>query len=560
MKSQTRIMTQLRSNPSAKEETEQFTKNDQPVIANFPATFSTKLYASCAVLNSVNLGYDIGVGTIAGPMIMEEFQLTGVQLEIFLGSINFWSIFGALTSPIISDRYGRRVTLGTAAVGFLVGVVIMSTSQSFQQLLVGRVIVGLGVGVGGAIDPMYIAEISPPHCRGELVSWAELGIAFGVLLGFSSSLLDISWRGLMALGTIMPILLIGMIIFVMPESPRWLVEKNQEEKARAILATIYPNSSPLGADILADFDHDSDDGLELTVTGSGSGQEIPTPEAPPSAIDKVVQDIKDSLELEKAAAHAVGWAIMCHPSIAIRRMLTAGIGMAIIQQACGIDSITFYLMFVIQQSGISSRDDQQAALIFLGFVKVAFVVVGSKLLDKYGRRPMLLVSLLGCAISLLVVSLTFVAETPASNVATVIALAFYLAFFSIGLGPGNWVVASEIFATSIRAKAMSLAVFANRLTATVMASSFLTLSDALTLPGFLFMLTLICLGSAAFLFKLLPETKGRSLESMSHYFAEITGDRSFLETENELRSLKDAQSHSSSHSGTGEEGEGGLIT
>jgi MFS family permease len=152
-------------------------------------TWSTYLYVFCAALNSCNLGYDIGVSTNAGPKIQEVFGLSNTQLELFLGSINFWSIFGAVLSPFVTDRYGRRWTFGVAAIFFLFGVGVMTIAKDYTQLMVGRMIVGLGVGCGEAIDPMYISEISPAKNRGELVSFAEAGVAFGVVLGFASSLI-----------------------------------------------------------------------------------------------------------------------------------------------------------------------------------------------------------------------------------------------------------------------------------------------------------------------------------------------------------------------------------
>lgn len=137
----------------------------------------------------------------------------------------------------------------------------------------------------------------------------------------------------------------------------------------------------------------------------------------------------------------------------------------------------------------------------------------------------------GCAASLVVVSGTFVSDNPVSKIVTVVALATYLAFFSAGLGPGNWVVVSEVFATSIRAKAMSVAVVPNRIVSTIMSSTFLSAAHAMTWPGFFLFLAGICLAGALFLYIYLPETKGHSLEDMSRYFAEITGDRSILDLE-----------------------------
>jgi MFS family permease len=200
----------------------------------------------------------------------------------------------------------------------------------------------------------------------------------------------------------------------------------------------------------------------------------------------------------------------------------------------------FYLMFVLKQSGVTSDLGQDLALIGLGTVKLVFVFVGARNFDKVGRRPMLFLSLGGMAVSLVVVSVTFTnSSSDTMKSMTVVALAVYLAFFSIGLGPGNWVVVSEIFAPSIRAKAMMLAVLPNRLTATFMASTFLSVAHAITWPGFFLLLAGICLASMVFLFLYLPETKGKSLEDMVGYFAEVTGDRSILDLENKLRNSKE---------------------
>jgi MFS family permease len=286
---------------------------------------------------------------------------------------------------------------------------------------------------------------------------------------------------------------------VMPESPRWLLTRGKDDLARNILLKTHP---------------------------------------PGYDIDKVVKDIQASLALERAASQSVGWSAIFHPSPAVHRMLLVGVGIAIIQQAVGIDAIMFYLLFVIQGSGVTSEKGQITALIVLGTVKLVFVFVGARLIDSWGRRPLLFISLIGMAVSLLVVSMTFMYDSEMSKSLTVIALAFYLAFFSSGLGPGNWVVVSEVFATSIRAKAMMVAVTSNRITATIMASSFLSLAEALTWPGFFLFLAAICIASCIFLYIYLPETKGKTLEEMSHYFAQVTGDRSILDAEEKLKRVE----------------------
>ena len=209
-------------------------------------TRATVIFALCAAVNSCNLGYDVGVNTNAGPKIQEDFDLTDVQLELLLGSINFWSMFGALMAHHVTDVYGRRRTFLTAAIGFIVGILIMSTAQSYAILMFGRFFVGLGVGVGLAIDPLYIAEVSPAHARGKLVCWAEIALDVGIVFGFATGIflyeLDdgLQWRVMLACGAIMPTIMIYLVSFVMPESPRWLVAQGQEHAARVILEQIYP--------------------------------------------------------------------------------------------------------------------------------------------------------------------------------------------------------------------------------------------------------------------------------------------------------------------------------
>jgi MFS family permease len=209
-------------------------------------TRPTMIFAMCAAVNSCNLGYDIGVSTNAGSLVQEDLGLTDVQRELFLGSLNFWSIFGSMFAHWICDKYGRRYSFVVAAVSFIVGLIIMALANSFEILMFGRVFVGLGVGFGLAIDPLYIAEISPAAHRGELVTWSEMALNVGLVLGFSAGLLfynlddSLEWRLMFLMGAILPVVMIILVRTVMPESPRWLVDKGREEEAKAILQQVYP--------------------------------------------------------------------------------------------------------------------------------------------------------------------------------------------------------------------------------------------------------------------------------------------------------------------------------
>lgn len=214
-------------------------------------------------------------------------------------------------------------------------------------------------------------------------------------------------------------------------------------------------------------------------------------------------------------------------------MLLVGVGTAVAQQAVGIDAVQYFLTFILAEGGIEGRTPQTLVLIALGLVKLVVIVLAGRLFDRRGRRPLFFLSLLGMAASLLLVSWAFLGGADSAGLA-VFGLALYLAFFSVGMGPGAWLVPSEVFSTIIRAKAMSVATFMNRVMATVMASTFLTVATAMSYAGFFLMLSLVCLLVLGWMFVYLPETKGRPLEDMAQYFAEITGDRSIMEAEEAL--------------------------
>lgn len=339
--------------------------------------------------------------------------------------------------------------------------------------------------------------MTPAKRRGELVTWSEIAINVGLVIGFSTGLMftnmadDLKWRYMFGLGGVLPFIMIILVLTIMPESPRWLVSKGRDSEARQILAKVYPPG----------FD-----------------------------VELVVNDIKEAIEREETAEHATGWGVLFAPTPAFRRMLLVGIGTAIAQQAVGVDAIQYYMLDIIQASSLETTR-QDGILVVLGLIKLVFIVVGGKLFDRTGRRPLFFVSLLGMTVALLVVSFAFFFHPNLSGGFTVFGLGVYVAFFSIGMGPGAWLVPSEVFATCIRAKAMSLATFANRIVATIMSSTFLSTGDAMGWGGFFLLLAVICLMVLAFLYTYLPETKGRSLEDMSIYFAEITGDKSILEEE-----------------------------
>jgi MFS family permease len=343
-----------------------------------------------------------------------------------------------------------------------------------------------------------------------LVTYSEIAINVGIVLGFASGLVlaplttdqGQEWRLMFACGAIMPVIMILLVgTGVMPESPRWLLQKGRRDEAQQVLAQVY---------------------------------ECTTPDDP--VVQEIVREIQASIRREEMTQqNAVGvWSMISQPSI--RRTLLIGVGTAVSQQAVGIDAIQYYLLDVIGQGGWESETTESVILILLGLLKLVFILVGGALFDRRGRRPLFFVSVLGMAAALLMMSLAFLIDSTLSKRAVIVCLAIYLSFFSIGMGPGAWLIPSEVFPLSIRGKAMSLATFGNRVTATLMSSTFLSTAAALGMSGLFFLLFIVCLMVLVFLYLYLPETKDKTLEEMTVYFAHLTGDTSVLEAEARVQS------------------------
>lgn len=360
----------------------QYNHNDRPISS---VSKSTYVFVMCAALNSCNLGYDIGVNTSAGKLLQDEnsLALNQEQLELFMGSINLFAAIGAIFASRISDRHGRKGSFLVAAIGFIIGVSIQSLANSFVMLMIGRVLVGLGIGFGLAIDPIYIAEISPSEHRGRLVTWSEIGINIGIVFGFASGLVfynvqpDVAWRLMFATGIILPSVLIFMVFKVMPESPRWLIAKGREEEAKVVLEKIYP----IGRDI-----------------------------------DDLVVEIRNAIEREIQAEQIVGWNMIFFPTPAVRRMLLVGVGSAIAQQLVGIDAIQYFLDYVLEEIGIEEGIKRIFILIGLGVLKLIVIFYAGLAFDKNGRRPLFFISLIGTSSLNLLLVLTSVDSTNSQRI------------------------------------------------------------------------------------------------------------------------------------------------
>ncbi|XAR72830.1 hypothetical protein NMG60_11019603 [Bertholletia excelsa] len=453
-------------------------------------------------MNSILLGYDGGVMSGAGIFIQDDLKLSDVQLEVLMGIMNLYSLVGAAVAGRTSDWVGRRYTIVIAAVFFFVGAILMGLAPNYAFLMVGRFVAGVGMGYALMIAPVYTAELSPASYRGFLTSFPEVFINTGVLLGYVSNYalsnlrLSLGWRVMLGIGAI-PSVLLALGILVMPESPRWLVMQGRLGEAKRVL---YKTS-------------DSREEAELRLADIKEAAGIP-----PECNDEIVQVTR------RSHGEGVWRELFLHPTPTVRHILLAGVGIHFFQQASGVDAAVLYSPKIFERAGIESKSHKLLATIAVGFSKTIFILISTFLLDRVGRRPLLLSSVAGMIVSLatLATCLTIIDQTNKNlRWAVGLSIASVLSFvgsFSSGLGPIAWVYSSEIFPLRLRAQGTSMGVAMNRVMSGVVTMTFLSLEKAITIGGAFFLYMGIAIVSWLFFYTLFPETQGRTLEEMQVLF------------------------------------------
>ncbi|KAH7864900.1 hypothetical protein Vadar_024567 [Vaccinium darrowii] len=420
--------------------------------------------------------------------IQEDLHITEVQEEVLVGILSIVSLLGSLAGGKTSDVIGRKWTMGVAAIVFQVGAAIMALASSFTVLMVGRLLAGVAIGFGFMIAPIYIAEISPSLERGSLTSFPEIFINLGILLGyvanyaFSGLPVHIGWRVMLGVG-ILPSVFIVFALILIPESPRWLVMQNRIEEARSVLLKTIESE----------------------------------------------REVEERLaEIQLAAGHSNAknyeeravWRELLSPSPGVKRMLITGCGIQCFQQITGIDATTYYSPTIFRDAGIKGNSELLGATIAVGFTKTMFILVAIFLIDRVGRKPLLYVSTIGMTICLFVLGLTlsFMGNSPVGVKIAILSVCGNVAFFSVGIGPICWVLTSEIFPLRLRAQAAALGGVGSRVSSGLIAMSFLSVSRAITVGGTFFVFAGISSLAVVFVYKCVPETKGKSLEQIETMF------------------------------------------
>ena len=459
----------------------------------------------CASFNSAIIGFNLGVFGGVIFIVQDDMNLTTIQAEILIGMLNFVAIFGSIAAGFTSDRYGRLKSFIIASILFFIGGVILILSSNFAGLLIGRTIVGMGTGIGFSVDPLYISEISPKEIRGALVTFSEIAINIGIVLGyfstwiFSSIQSPVAWRLMLVIGIILPLIMLFLCLFKMDESPRYLLMQGNSRKAMAVLMKLS-----------------KDDNAAVVV----------------------YEDIKNALEKEASYNQISVKNLITgkNTSKSLKRIIMVVIAVAVAQQLSGVDGVMGFISFTLKKAGMENNQDLFGHQLLIGILKTLMIVVSARLLDeKVGRRILLIVSAVGAGLAH--ASIAFGSICGMLWLETLGLYAFAI-FFSVGLGPVSWLLIAEILPLRVRSNGIMIGVSLNRFAGFLVASSFLSLIEKLSV-GFTFTLfSFICLGYAYFIFKHLPETKGLKLEEVEKVFLEgIEDEFKYVAKEAEMKTV-----------------------
>ncbi|MFY9527665.1 MAG: sugar porter family MFS transporter [Candidatus Acidiferrales bacterium] len=433
--------------------------------------------AAIAALGGLLFGYDTGVISGAELFLKNSFPLSTFVLEMIVSGVLAGAAVGALTGGWFADLFGRKKLLIVTALIFAAGAIFCAAATSPAMLIAGRIVVGLGIGLSSGTVPVYISEVSPAQARGWQVSLFQLAITVGILLAYVvdyAFAASQGWRWMLGLAVV-PAAIFAVGMLFLPETPRWLAGHGRREAARAVLARIR-GTSDVGAEM---------------------------------------KEIEDTLVQSEEHGH-----LSDALSPAVRPALVVGIGLAIFQQITGINTVIYYAPLMIQAAGISSASGAILATAGIGLVNVIMTVVSMWLIDRVGRRPLLLVGIAGMVITLGVLGTVFrvSSQTGALGWLAVISMMAYVASFAISLGPIFWLLISEIYPLRIRSSTEGLAAAFNWGSNLLVSLTFLTLVEALGASPTFWLYGVCAIAAWIFSYYLVPETKGRTLEQIEQFW------------------------------------------
>jgi len=433
------------------------------------------LASAISALGGMLFGYDIGVISGAILFITKDFFLSPGMEEIVVSSVLLGSLAGALAGGALADRFGRRRLLIITAIVFGFAAIGAALAPGTGWLIAARVVAGTAIGIASFVAPLYISEIAPVAIRGKLVSINQVALTSGIVISY---LIDYAfaglqaWRWMFALALV-PAAAFGIGLIFIPNSPRWLVARGHTNQARAVLKRIRSSEQ----------------------------------------VEGELSEIQQSVAQQKEH-----WSELLSPLL--RPALIVGIGLAIVQQITGINTVIYYAPTIFKFAGLSSLSVAILASVGAGVVNVVLTLVAMQLIDRIGRRPLLLFSLAGMALSLFVLGIAFSLPQLSGSLGwiAVSSLMIYVGSFAVGLGPVFWLMLSEIYPLRIRGRAMSIGTVANWGANFIVALSFLTLTQVLGKSATFWLYGIVSIGAWLFAFFLVPETKGKTLEQIEAHW------------------------------------------
>lgn len=430
--------------------------------------------AIVAALNGLLFGFDTGVISGALLYIEQGFGLSAFLQELVVSSVLVGAAIGAAVGGTLADRFGRRrITLLGAGI-FFVSSIGMAVSPTVYWLIGWRFVVGIAIGVASIVGPLHISETAPPKIRGSLGSLQQLAITLGILLAylinyvFASLITEATaWRWMLGFGVV-PAAALGIGMYHLPETPRWLVKENREEEARETLSRLRTETE----------------------------------------VEDELQEIKELEEVERG-----GLSVLLQPWV--RPALVVGIGLAILQQATGINAVLYYAPTVFNSIGLQAVASILAT-VGIGVINVALTLVAIWQVDRIGRRPLLLISLSGMTVMLAILGAAFWLPGLSGNIAWIAggSMILYVAFFAVGLGPVFWLMIAEIYPLEVRGSGEGLASVANWGTNLLVSVTFLTLANMIGQGVTFWLYGAVGVIALVFVYTQVPETMGRSLEEI----------------------------------------------
>ncbi|MEO5603299.1 MAG: sugar porter family MFS transporter [Cyclobacteriaceae bacterium] len=444
-----------------------------------------------ASIGGLLFGFDIAVISGVLPFVQKQFFLTAVEEGWFVSSALIGSIVGVAISGELSDRFGRKILLVLASVLFFLSALGCTLLPSAFWIIAFRILGGVGIGVASIIVPLYISEIAPAAIRGRLVTSYQLAVTIGILLAYltNGALLSYSldhtgadlnglfnflfveevWRGMFSV-LILPSLLFLLGLTLVPESPRWLIQRHRNEEAVKIITKINGNKYHA---------------------------------------EREVEEIRTELKAEIGSYKEL-------MSPALRKPLVLGILLPFLSQFSGINAIIYYGPTILHSAGVSISNSFMSQIVF-GFAIVIFTFIAIWKVDHIGRRRLYLVGTACAAVSLFLTGICFYFQFT-SSIWLIVCVLLFLASFAFSIGPLKFVVTSEIFPNKIRGRAMAICIMTMWIAdAMVGQLTPIALRQVGTAPTFWFF-SFFCLIGFLFVLKFLPETKGKSLEQIQQFW------------------------------------------